>query len=749
MAAQTNALSKKASTRKTVKDQSGAGKIKIGELLSKAGYITPTQLEAAKKELKTSGGRLSAILRRFDYIDDDTVFNFLSRQHNYTPVVIKNEPPSKDALKLVSYEVAKQYMAFPLRMAGNTLQITMAEPSDSMAVEELQDTLGKELSVCVSTEKDIVDAYVKYYEISDEEYKTFFDEATEVEEEMEVTQVDDFGSILAEAADDFEIENDEEESYGDQFAASDAPIIKLVNGILIKAVQEGVSDIHVEPYEKNMQVRYRKDGSLFKSMNLPLNIKNALVARMKILAGLDITERRVPQDGRIKMRMGRNRSVDFRVSSLPTLFGESVVLRILDKGSLNVDLTKLGFEQNTFDTLKRCLTRPQGLLLVTGPTGSGKTVTLYSALNSLNSEDIKILTAEDPVEFNFKGINQVNVNTEVGMTFAAALKAFLRQDPDIIMVGEIRDMETAEIAIKAAMTGHLVFSTLHTNDSAATIGRLVDIGIPPYMLASSVTMVLAQRLGRRLCQACKKVVTYEKEELLSIGFKEEELDDLTIYGPAGCSKCNGLGYKGRVGFFELMEVTDEVAKAISSEVPEDQLRKISIQEGMNPLREAALIKVREGVTSVDEALRRTVAHKESLPAYLLNPDVEEYEDNDVVIREGNTDKDFFKLIRGALTVIKGGKKIAELTEPGEYFGEMAAISGEQRTATIVSQGRSTVKRFPGDKIEEVIEKYPEVTNHLFKTMTGRLKKSNQIIVKLASAGSRRPPTSPPRRQQPE
>lgn len=736
--------------RKTVKDQSGAGKIKIGELLSKAGYITPTQLEVAKKELQKSGGRLSTILRRLDYIDDDTVFNFLSRQHNYSPVVIKNEPPSKDVLKILGYEKAKEFMAFPLRMAGNTLQVTMAEPSDSMAVEELQDFLGKELNVCVSTEMDIVEAYRKYYAISDEEYNSFFDKQEETEEELEVTQVDDFGSILAEAADDFEIESDVDDNIGDQFAASDAPIIKLVNGILIKAVQEGVSDIHVEPYEKTMQVRYRKDGSLFKSMNLPLNIKNALVARMKILAGLDITERRVPQDGRIKMRMGRNRSVDFRVSSLPTLFGESVVLRILDKGSLNVDLTRLGFEQSTFEMLKRCLNRPQGLLLVTGPTGSGKTVTLYSALNSLNSEDIKILTAEDPVEFNFKGINQVNVNKEVGMTFAAALKAFLRQDPDIIMVGEIRDMDTAEIAIKAAMTGHLVFSTLHTNDSAATIGRLIDIGIPPYMLASSVTMVLAQRLGRRLCNSCKKVVNYDEETLISAGFSEDEVDNLTIYGPSGCQQCNGRGYKGRVGFFELMEVTDEVATAISSEVPEDQLRKIAMQEGMTPLRGAALQKVRDGITSLEEALRRTVAHRESLPAYLLNPDVEEYEDGDVIIREGNTDIDFFKLIRGALTVIKGGKKIAELTEPGEYFGEMAAISGEKRTATIVSQGRSTIKRFPGDKLDEVIDKYPEVTNHLFKSMTARLQKSNQIIVKLAGGGSRRPPAAPPlRRREPE
>lgn len=737
-----SASSRKTSMKRTVKDQSGAGKIKIGELLSKAGYITPSQLETAKKILQKNGGRLSTILRHLEYIDANTVFNFLSRQHNYPPVVIRNEAPAKDALRVLPYEKAKEYLAFPLTMAGNTLQITMAEPSDSMAVEDLQNLLNKELSVCVSTETDIIEAYQKYYGISDEEANSLLGGQDEVEEELDISTVDDFGSIVAEAADDFEIESDADDDIGEQFAASDAPIIKLVNGILVKAVQDGISDIHVEPYEKTMQVRYRKDGSLFKSMNLPLTIKNALVARLKILAGLDITERRVPQDGRIKMRMGRNRSVDFRVSSLPTLFGESVVLRILDKSSLNVDLTKLGFERSTFEMLRRCLDQPQGLLLVTGPTGSGKTVTLYSALNSMNAEDIKILTAEDPVEFNFKGINQVNVHQEVGMTFAAALKAFLRQDPDIIMVGEIRDIETAEIAIKAAMTGHLVFSTLHTNDSPATISRMVDIGIPNYMLASSVTMVLSQRLGRRLCSNCKRIVEYPREELIKAGFHEKEVDSLEIYGPIGCPECNGLGYKGRVGFFELMEVTDEVAKAINAEVPEDQLRKIAIKEGMTPLREAALQKVREGITSVDEALRRTVAHKESLPAYMVNPDEEHYEDGDIIIREGNKDMDFFKLIRGALTVVKGGKKIAELTEPGEYFGEMAAITGEQRTASIISQGRSTVKRFPGDKIDEIIEKYPDVTGHLFKTMTKRLQKSNQIIVKLASGGVRRPAPTP-------
>ncbi|MFH0784760.1 MAG: type IV-A pilus assembly ATPase PilB [Pseudomonadota bacterium] len=739
MALRSDDSQRKSSMKKTVKDQSGAGKVKIGELLSKAGYITPSQLETAKKILQKNGGRLSAILQRLEYIDENTVINFLSRQYNYPAVVIKNEPPSKEVLKLLPYSEAKKYLAFPLRMAGNTLQITMSEPTNSSAVEELQNLVNKELSVCVSTEADIVEAYQKYYGIDAEEVKSFLGVVEEASEEMDVTQVDDFGSIVAEAADDFEIEGDSQDDIGDQFNASDAPIIKLVNGILIKAVQDGASDIHVEPYEKTMQVRYRKDGSLFKTMNLPLTIKNALVARLKILSGLDITERRVPQDGRIKMRMGKNRSVDFRVSSLPTLFGESVVLRILDKSSLNVDLTKLGFEVETFEMLKRCLSRPQGLLLVTGPTGSGKTVTLYSALNSMNSEDIKILTAEDPVEFNFKGINQVNVHKEIGMTFAAALKAFLRQDPDIIMVGEIRDIDTAEIAIKAAMTGHLVFSTLHTNDSAATIGRLVDIGIPPYMLASAVTMVLSQRLGRKLCGNCKKIVEYKPEELLKIGFREDEVKDLTLYGPNGCPECNGLGYKGRVGFFELMEVTDEVAKAISAEVPEDQLRKIAVQEGMTPLRDAALQKVRTGVTSIEEALRRTVAHKESLPAYLVNPDQENYDDGDVIIREGNKDIDFFKLIRGALTVVKGGKKIAELTEPGEYFGEMASITGEHRTASIISQGRSTVKRFPGDKLTEIIEKYPDVSIHLFQTMTKRLQKSNQIIVKLAGGGVRRPP----------
>ena len=730
----------KSTLRASVKDQSGAGKVKIGELLRKEGQISGNQLDEALEIQKKSGGRLSTILLKLGHIDDTTVLNFLSRQHNYQSVFISREPPKPDALQKMSFETAKRYLAFPLRIIGKNLQVTMAEPTDTGAVEALQSEVKMPLTVCVSTEREIIEAYKTYYQISDEEYSTLMaHEGGKEEEEVSVTQIDDFGSLASEAAEGMELETFDEKGGADQYSASDAPIIKLVNGILIKAVQDGVSDIHIEPYEKNLQVRYRLDGSLYKSMNLPLSIKNALNSRIKIMAQLDITERRVPQDGRIRIKLGRTRAVDFRVSSLPTLFGESIVLRILDKSSLNVDLTRLGFEQRTFDTLKRCIYRPQGLLLVTGPTGSGKTVTLYSVLNALNSEDTKILTAEDPVEFNFKGINQVNVRNEVGMTFAAALKAFLRQDPDIIMVGEIRDMETAEIAIKAAMTGHLVFSTLHTNDCPATIGRLIDIGVPSYMVASAITMVLSQRLARRLCPKCKEPVDVsklDKEELLKIGFKEEELPTLKINGPKGCPACNGGGYKGRVGLFELMEITEEVSKAINAQVPEDQLRKIAVQNGMVTLREAGLQKIREGVTSIEEVLRRTVVTEESLPAYLVHPDIEEYQDGDLIIRQGNNDKDFFKLVNGAVMVAKDGKKIAEITEPGEYFGEMSAISGEPRSASIVAKGRCKIKRFPGDKLMEVIEKYPEVGKYLFKTVVGRLGQANGIIVKLANERAR-------------
>ncbi|MEW6667268.1 MAG: type IV-A pilus assembly ATPase PilB [Thermodesulfobacteriota bacterium] len=731
------AASRKASSLKaTIKDQSGAGKTRIGEILCKEGYITSTQLQEAVNYQKKNQGRLGSILIRLGYIEEEEIVSVLSRVHHYPAVIISQITPDPEALKLLPYDLAKKYMAFPLKVSGETLEISMTEPTDTTAIDELRGTIRKNISVNISTEKDIVDAFRKYYNISDEEYAKYVgkkEEKTE-KEDAPVVAVEDFGSLVSEAAADLEMETprDEDDDPRSEYSAASAPIIKLVNGIMLKAVRDGVSDIHIEPFEKSLQVRYRMDGSLYRSMNLPLTIKNALVSRIKILSGLNIAERRVPQDGRIKMRLGKGASVDFRVSVLPTLFGEGIVMRILDQGALNVDLTKLGFEEQTFEALKRCIYRPYGLLLVTGPTGSGKTTTLYSVLNALNKEDTKILTAEDPVEFNFRGINQVLVRNEVGMTFAAALKSFLRQDPDIIMVGEIRDMETAEIAIKAAMTGHLVFSTLHTNDCPSTIGRLADIGIPPYMLASAVTMVLSQRLVRRLCPKCKqKQEDVDPKELEAMGFSPEEIPNLTIYGPKGCEACSGAGYKGRLGLYELMEVTDDVSKAINAKVPEDQLRKIAMHEGMVTLREAGLVKVRKGETSLEEVRKRTVVTKESMPAYLVNPDVEEYEDGEAIIREGNADVDFFKLVRGALSVVKEGKKIGEIVQPGEYFGEMAAISGDPRSASIVSRGKSVVKRFPGEKLHELIEKYPEVAKHLFQILVGRLDRANKLTTKLA------------------
>ena len=558
----------KSSLKATIKDQSGAGKTRIGEILCKEGYITSNQLQEALNYQKKNNGRLGSILIRLGYIDEETIISVLSRLHHYPPVVLSRQNILPETIKVLPYDLAKKFMVFPLKLSGDILDITMVEPTDSSAVEELQSALKKNLRISISTEKDIVEAFKKHYNISDEEYQGFIGKKDELpEEETPIIEVEDFGSLVSEATADIQIETPTDDEDSSEYSAASAPIIKLVNGIMLKAVRDGVSDIHIEPFEKSLQVRYRLDGALYKSMNLPLSIKNALVSRVKILAGLNIAERRVPQDGRIKMRLGKEKAVDFRVSSLPTLFGEGIVMRILDPGALNVDLTKLGFEEKTFDALKRCIYRPFGLLLVTGPTGSGKTTTLYSILNALNKEDTKILTAEDPVEFNFRGINQVLVRNEVGMTFAAALKAFLRQDPDIIMVGEIRDMETAEIAIKAAMTGHLVFSTLHTNDCPSTIGRLVDIGIPPYMLASAVTMVLSQRLVRKLCKCKEKQEDLDPKQLEAMGFSKEEIPNLTVYRPKGCELCKGTGYKGRIGLYELMEVTEDVSKAINAQRP--------------------------------------------------------------------------------------------------------------------------------------------------------------------------------------
>jgi len=724
--------SRKSSLKSTIMDQSGAGKVKIGEILCKEGYITGTQLEDALNYQKKNKGRLGNILIKLGYIEDDTIVNVLSRIHNYPAVLLSKITPDPEVLELVPYEMAKKYLAFPLRFKGEDLVITMVEPTDTSAVADLQNEVQKGISISISTEKDIVEAYRTYYKIDDEEYNSYTGQKEEVAEEDEpVAVVDDFGSLVSEAVGELELVDTGSIELGDEYTASDAPIIKLVNGILVKAINEGVSDIHIEPFEKMLQVRYRLDGYLFKSMNLPTTIKNAVNSRLKILAGLNIAERRVPQDGRIKMNFGKRKTIDFRVSTLPTLFGESIVMRVLDQSSLNVDLTKMGIEKEALNSLERCIFRPYGLLLVTGPTGSGKTTTLYSVLNNLNREDCKILTVEDPVEFNFRGINQVNVKDDVGMTFASALKAFLRQDPDIIMVGEIRDLETAEIAIKAAMTGHLVFSTLHTNDCPSTVGRLLDIGIPSYLVGSSLTMVLSQRLARKLCPKCKVLDgNFNPAELEDMGFSPDEISGLKIYGPGGCSECNGAGYKGRVGLFELMEVNDKISRIISAQVSEDQLRKNAILEGMVTLRDAGLEKIRQGVTSVEEILKRTTVTKGAIPAYLADPEVEQYENKAVIFREGNRGSDFFKLVKGELIVVRSGKKIAEIVQPGEYFGEISAITGKPRSETVMSRGNSVVQRFPGDKLPEIIEKYPEITKKFLEINADRLNYAHNIIVNI-------------------
>ncbi|MBW2086036.1 MAG: type IV-A pilus assembly ATPase PilB [Deltaproteobacteria bacterium] len=728
-------VKKKSSFVGTIRDQTGDQALyKIGEILKKEGQITARQLDDAMAIHKKDGGFIGSILLKNGDIDENTIPNLLSRKYNYPIINIAEQEIDRKVVNLVPYELARKYFAFPVRLKDKSLLMAMTEPTNSGAVEDMTRHTKVTIRAGVADEKDLVEAYRKYYKIDDAEYQSFFEQtsAEEDDEQMSITDVENFGDLVGEVADEF-VSGDSSgaDEVNGQFQASDAPIIKLVNGILIKAIKDGISDVHIEPFEKAFYVRYRLDGALFKTMNLPLEIKNAITARFKIISGLDITEKRVPQDGRIKMRLGPRKEVDFRVSSLPTLFGESIVLRILDKSGLNVDLTRMGLTQEDLAKFMRAIARPYGLVLVTGPTGSGKTTTLYSAMSILNKENVKILTAEDPVEFNFRGINQVNVNNEVGMTFAVALKSFLRQDPDICMIGEIRDIETGPIATEAAMTGHLVFSTLHTNDCAGTVTRLTDMGVPSFNVASSVTLITAQRLLRRICPKCKAPVTkMSANKLLEAGFDKSEFSSLHLYEGKGCPHCSGTGYKGRVGAFEVMEITEDIAQAISSEVPESQLRKIAIKEGMKTLRQDALIKVKQGIITLDQALEKTVLQKESLPAYLLNPDEQVFENNDIIIREGNADNNFYKLIQGCLEVVKGNEKIAEISEPDSYFGEMSALMGGKRTATIRSMGKSIVKVFPGDKLWETLENYPDISKQVITTLVRRLEDINQRVIEL-------------------
>ncbi len=568
--------------------------MKLGDMLLESGLISQKQLDEALSVQKKEGGRLGYILTQLGFVNDDEITSLLSRQYGIPAVNLEHFEISEDVLKRVPVEVAQRYSIIPLSRTGSTLTVAIADPTNIFALDDLKFITNLNIEPVVASEYSIRTAIEKYYGTeSAMELRKVMEDLAEVEEE------------------ELEVIEDEEELDIESLEASsvEAPVVRLVNSLLTDAVGRGASDIHVEPYEKEMRIRFRMDGVLHEIMKPPLKMRDAMISRMKIMSKLDIAEKRLPQDGRIKLKMkleGKRKELDFRVSILPTLFGEKVVMRILDPEKLMLDMTKLGFEQESLDKFQKEVSKPYGMVLVTGPTGSGKTNTLYSSISLLNKPDVNIMTAEDPVEFNLKGINQVNVKDEIGLTFAAALRSFLRQDPDIILVGEIRDFETAEIAIKAALTGHLVLSTLHTNDAPSTISRLMNMGIEPFLVATSVNLICAQRLVRRVCSECKEEISMPKKALLDIGFSEEEAETVKVLNGRGCDRCNGTGYKGRVGLYEVMQISDEIRELILSGATAIDLRNQALREGMITLRKSGLIKIKAGLTNIEEVLRETV-----------------------------------------------------------------------------------------------------------------------------------------------
>jgi type IV pilus assembly protein PilB len=591
--------------------EQGEGSIRLGQILLKHGLITQHQLQEALNIQTRANVPLGRILVRLGYVESRTIVECLSKQLKLPVIDIAGLDIPDRVIKQVSFEVAKQHLAIPIAYKDDTLIVAMADPSNSNAIEEIQFKTNLAITVYLATEESIINAFRKYYKINDKEYKELIASTFELEEDAEpkIEEVEDYGKLLSDAVDEFGVHYEEEQQKQEEIHdASGTPIIKLVQSILTKAIKVGASDIHIEPFDKMFYVRYRLDGELHKTMSLPPSIKNAITSRIKILAHMNIAERRKPQDGRIKLRLGKNKVIDLRVNALPTIFGECIVLRILDKTNLSVDLTKLGFTAEGLEKFEASITKPNGMALVTGPTGSGKTTTLYSALQKLNTSNQKILTAEDPIEYNFTGIHQVQVKEEVDLTFASCLRAFLRQDPDVIMVGEIRDLETAEIAIKAALTGHYVLSTLHTNDCPSTVGRLLDLGIKPYLIASALTIVVAQRLLRRICEKCKTPFANPDSQLLK-GVKKEldQLDGMELYQGKGCEACAGTGYKGRVAVYEILVIDDDIREIVASrDFSEVSLREVAREKGMLSLRQEGLRRVREGVTTIEEVLRKTL-----------------------------------------------------------------------------------------------------------------------------------------------
>jgi len=599
---------------------------KLGQLLIASSVISEEQLKQALNVQKQEGGRLGSNLIKLGFVTDERLVAFLSRQYGVPAINLSDYKIDPSILKLVPADMAKKYLILPVARVGATLTITMADPSNVFAIDDVKFMTGYNVEVVVSCESAIVKGISSYYlgkgdsmvatseapskstvSLEAKDYTLGADDLesgnfdTSGFDEGPSVNVDEFDKIVGSALDNVDVlEEKEEEGV---IRDVEAPIIKLVNGVLVNGIKSGASDIHIEPYENSLRVRYRVDGVMYTVMNLPTKIRAALTSRLKIMSKLDIAERRLPQDGRIKLKLGKKRDIDFRVSVLPTLFGEKTVLRILDKSNLQVDLTKLGFEQAALDDVMEALNKPFGMILVTGPTGSGKTTTLYSALHFLNKPDTNIMTAEDPVEFNFMGINQVHVREDIGLTFASALRSFLRQDPDIIMVGEIRDFETAEIAVKAALTGHLVLSTLHTNDAPSTVSRLLNMGIEPFLVSSAVVLILAQRLARKICLQCKTEEKVPVAALVKLGFSEEDAAKITCYKGKGCPACNSTGYKGRIALYEVMPVKDELKELILEGASSAELKKAAIRLGMKSLRMSGLTKVADGVTTIDEVLR--------------------------------------------------------------------------------------------------------------------------------------------------
>ncbi|MGD0922169.1 MAG: type IV-A pilus assembly ATPase PilB [Terriglobia bacterium] len=572
---------------------------KLGEILIKEKVISGEQLKQALEFQKTNGGRLGNALVKLGFLSDDEVTAVLSRQYGVPSINLAYFEVDPNVIKLIPMETAMKYQILPLSRVGSSLTVAMVDPTNVFAMDDIKFMTGFNIEPVVASESAISEAIKKHY-----------GSVEDVERKKEIEEIVSF--IDEGQAESVELEAEDESSLNLaalEKAAEEAPVIKLVNYILTDAVKRGASDIHMEPYEKEYRVRYRVDGMLATIMNPPTKLRDAIISRVKIMAKLDISEKRLPQDGRIMIRMmhnGRKKQLDFRVSVLPTLYGEKIVMRLLDKENLRLDMTKLGFEPESLAKFQKAIFKPYGMVLVTGPTGSGKTNTLYSSISQLNKPDTNIVTAEDPVEFQLPGINQVQMKEQIGLNFATALRSFLRQDPNIILVGEIRDFETAEIAIKAALTGHLVLSTLHTNDAPATISRLMNMGIEPFLVATSVHLICAQRLARRVCQECKQPEDVSPQVLIDAGYTPEEATTVKPQKGRGCATCGNKGYKGRVGLYEILEVTDEVRELILVGASALEIKRKAIEQGMISLRRSGLIKVAAGMTTLEEVIRETV-----------------------------------------------------------------------------------------------------------------------------------------------